>query len=50
MAKEGKNGKGFSGAYGGKKDNPFAKPIGKIDKKVARKINKNVKSSFKKNK
>ncbi|MGI9549171.1 MAG: hypothetical protein ACR2M7_04270 [Bdellovibrionales bacterium] len=45
-----KGGKKFSGAYGGKKENPFAKPIKDIDKKVARKIEKNVKKSFKKNK
>ena len=45
-----KNGKKFSGAYGGKADNPFAKPIKDIDKKVARKIEKNVKKTFKKNK
>ncbi len=45
-----KGGKKFSGAYGGKQDNPFAKPIKDIDKKVARKIKKNEKRVMRKNK
>ena len=41
-----KNGKKFSGAYGGKQDNPFAKSMKDIDKKMARKIKRSTKAGM----
>ncbi len=41
-----KNGKKFSGAYGGKQDNPFSKPMKDMDPKMARKIEKSKKSAM----
>ncbi len=42
-----KGGKKFSGAYGGKQDNPFSKSMKDMDPKMNRKIERSKKSAMK---